>query len=142
MKKPLLALFCAAWFAGCSPPAQADTSSRFFQCWGFRSAGVRQYEVEFKAIVYPREGVLSYNELCPRLRLEMIFNDTPTPAGFDGFRRADENRFELIGIRGRAIVSVVRQEDPDVLTVAVRRLVQGEVLNDEETRRLTADMAR
>jgi hypothetical protein len=141
MKNPLAALCCAASLAGCSHSAQADTSARFFQCWGFRGAGAGQYEVDFQAIVYPRDGVLSYNASCPRLRLQMIFNDTPTPPGFDGFRRADENRFELIGIRGRAIVSVARQEDPDVVTVTVRRLVSGEVLNDDETRRLTAAMA-
>jgi hypothetical protein len=71
----------------------------------------------------------------------MIFNDTPLPSGFDAFSRANDNPFELIGIRGRAILSVGRQEDPDVMTVTVRRLVRGAVLPEDETRRMVAAMA-
>lgn len=70
----------------------------------------------------------------------MRFNDTPVPPGFDAFRRANKNRLELIGIRGSAIVSVERQPDRNVMTVSVQRLVRGEVLSDDETRQMLAEM--
>lgn len=132
---------CIALLCGCARRAEMTPASRFLQCWESRSSGSNLYEIDFQAIVYPREGVLSYNEACPELRLQMIFNDIPMPTGFDAFSRG-ENRFELVGIQGRAIVSVERQEDPNVMTVGVRRLVRGRVLTDNETRRIAAAMGR
>jgi hypothetical protein len=139
--KMFVTLGYVALLFGCSRTAETASPSSFFQCWNFRGAPGGDYEFDFRAIVYPREGVLSFNESCPELRLRMIFNDTPVPAGFNAFRRADENRFELIGIGGRAIVSVGGQEDPDVMTVTVRRLVRASVLPENETQRMLAAMA-
>lgn len=141
INKSFAALCYIALSCGCSRTSETTSSNRFLQCWAFRGGSDGLYDLDFRAIVYPREGVLSYNGTCPELRLQMIFNDTPLPPGFDAFSRANENRFELVGIRGRAIVSVEKQDDPDVMTVAVRRLVRGEVLTENETRRMVEAMA-
>jgi len=125
---------------GCAPAAHSERYERFFQCWQFSALPDRTYRVDFEAVAYPRGGVISYNGACPRLRLDMVFNDIPTPPGFYESLEDHSSRIELAGMRGRAIVSIGEQRDPSVLTVVVTRLVSVVILDKDETERLSAAM--
>lgn len=129
---------CGALLLICSCARSSESSqySAFFQCWGFVNTGSRLYELDFEALVYPRGGVISYNTECPELRLDMVFNDTVTPPGFRAIRDDYSMRIQLLGLRGRAVVFVDKEASPNMLTVTVRRLISGDVLADEETRRI------
>jgi hypothetical protein len=71
----------------------------------------------------------------------MVFNDPPMPAGFDLFVRADEDPLRRLAFRGQAIVSIAGQEDPSVLTVAVRRLITGSTLDERQTQQIVEAMS-
>lgn len=140
IKLSLTSVVCGLLLLGCSRASQLTQANRFTECWRFQSVSDELYSLDFQAVIFPRSGVVAFNDSCRNLRLNMIYNNTQFPIGFDAFQRADENPTELIGIRGHAIVYMVGQEDPDVLTVRVVRLNRADVLTDHDTARLIAAM--
>jgi hypothetical protein len=132
-----LALLCA-----CSKGTSPAPSAAFLRCWRFQPTSGAVGTIDFEAVIYPREGVLAYNAACPALTLQMIFNDTAMPSGFDAFERANGAHPRLVGIRGTALVMPGRVDHPGLMVVTVRRLIRGEVLSDADTARLLAEMQR
>ena len=142
--------FSFLWICACDSNSASSASEAtgfvssepFRRCWNFQPVSASVGMINFQAIIYPREGVLSYSAACPALTLQLNFNDSPMPEGFDGFERANSRHPEPIGIRGTAVVEIERVDHPGLMIVNVRRLVRGEVLSSSETARLILQMNR
>ncbi len=131
-----LSVFIVALVAVMAMPACTQDVSNvdFIRCWGgdLRDGAA---QIRFRALLFPRNGVISSNPNCPQLRLKMEFEVENLPEGFRAFDMARENPFETIGMEGVADI-VVESRDGPRMVVLVRRLVSGRVLSEEDARQV------
>lgn len=109
--------------------AAARSNEQFLDCWQGRAAENGTRLIEFEAVFFPRNGVLSSSSICPELILNMQFRDGQFPEDIVNRDPQSPHFFDERGFKGAAIVSVVSRERPDMLIIRVERLVRRDNLS-------------
>ena len=111
--------------------ASAVSEQDFLSCWQPVSVAADRFQINVRAVLYPRERVLAANSACPGRRLHLLIQPGAVPEGFTAFET--EERSAMVGISGTAIVSIDRRETDSLLAVQVHTLRDPAVLSAAET---------
>jgi len=137
MSRLLIILIAVGFLGSCSPD---DGVLPFSKCWQFEKIASNKFKVSFEAVIYPRSGVISYNQRCPRLRLSLIFKGKSNSLESKIFNTAEAKGFGITGFTGVAVILPERQNDRLVLPVLVESLTEARILPKDETDRLSKQM--